>query len=363
MLESPSLVHKPPCSSCKLARVVQFWIDQTHSEIRNKLDAHKVARDDVWEYQMQVMLRQQQINERLIEWWRVKEWDQVLDACCGPEWSSLAVLKRNANWYWNELSQSTHQHLLTLWLNVRNGKAEDLNYDDSTFDKTIYCYAMNNIQATPRTFLESSRVLKINGEMLVADPWLTRWLTDLLLYSLYESLDDISLKELMKSSNRFNSQIPWYFAVKWISAQEYSTIVLSGLLWISENAIRYDISQIIEEIQNMRRWKTLNIISFCYYFHILMNSYYWENLITSGNMAGFQLSKSSFFTCYQDASENEWELSPEVPLEIPATWIKPTRNFFTEVQLPRSKYANELRIWKKWIQKLVPTLMLQLNKY
>gem|GEM_PF-5932612 len=72
------------------------------------------------------------------------------------------MLGKKANWYGNEISEKTYQHLLTLGLNVKNGKAEELPYDNQLFDYSVYCYSINNIQATPRTFQESSRVLNEN---------------------------------------------------------------------------------------------------------------------------------------------------------------------------------------------------------
>ena len=342
-----------------LSKMIAYVWDSTFDKTREILDKHKIARDDVAEYQIQVLQRQQIINQRLVDWWEIKEGDDVLDACCWPEWSSLAVLRKKANWYGNEISQKTYEHLLNLGLNVTHGKAEQLKYDDELFDFSIYCYSINNIQATPRTFQESSRVLKENWSMLVADPWMTKWLTDIILFSLIDSIidDPIGMKDMIKQSPRFNNYIPKYFKSKNFEVDDYAKVLFSWLLGLNKKSLLNEFPNIFHALQERYVWRRIRIWSISSYFHLYLNAIYWENLVSSAEMTNMKLEKLAFFTCTKSVWSEDWELCDSIDLSLQDVWSLQLRQLFTQLQLPNWEHAQHLQVGKKGIEKLLPTVM------
>jgi ubiquinone/menaquinone biosynthesis C-methylase UbiE len=108
---------------------------------------------------------------------------------------------------------------------------EKLPYPKNEFDYVVYCYAINNVQATPRVFDESSRVLKQGGKILIADPGISRWVSDLVLHSILDELPGQFswLRDKLATHSRFHEQIPSYFESKEMSSKSYTDVVLSGL--------------------------------------------------------------------------------------------------------------------------------------
>ena len=339
--------------------------DAIYDNLRGILNQHKVVRDDVPEYTTKLLQRQQRVNEELIERWSdTIQWKNVLDACCWPEWSSLAVLKRGWTWRWNEITEKTYEHLKKLWLNVKNGNAENLPFIDKEFDYLIYCYAVNNIQATSRVFEESLRVLKEDGKILIADPWISRRVSGLILNAIKNDLPEhlLRLKETINSRKTFSETIPSYFEQKGISGEDYADVVLSGLCWFNRKTLIQETEKLLEQVQQRypnNKVEKIKIDRLLYIFHQYINSCYRENIITAwrNNWAIFE--KAAIFSCYQNIDEAERETTEKIELDIQHLNGYELRQYFTNML----KTPNDiLKIGQKWIKKLLPTILFSFKK-
>jgi ubiquinone/menaquinone biosynthesis C-methylase UbiE len=341
---------------------------------RLQLDENKIARDDVWEYTTKLLQRQQLINEKLIDRgiWENAYWMNILDACCWPEWSSLAVLKRWWNRRWNEISLKTFEHLKDLWLNVKNGKVEALPFDNETFDYIVYCYAINNIQATSRVFSESKRVLKYWWDILVADPWITHWISLLTLYWIcnWWNIHVWNKHEWLVEkfgSYRKIKNIESYFALKNVNISEYVSVILSWLCWLTIDSIIYDLdhfTDLVHEKYPNQPIGSLAIDRILYCFHAYIIALYWQNIILNWKNQWFEVYKFCVSSChvYNGDQKNLWKLWWLVDIKHSiddTTNIKSIVDFLFHLQIIRS---DALYIWIKWIKKNLLNIFLKFKK-
>jgi len=351
-------------SDTDLAKTVFFVLWKSLDNIRTILDSKKIIRDDVAEYTLKVQQRQQIVNQRLVEFGNIISGTKVLDACCWPEWSSLAVLNRWAEWYWNEISEKTYKHLINLWLNVKHWTAERLPFKNGEFDYTIYAYAINNIQATLKAFQESNRVLKENWEMLIADPWITVWLSDIILLSIAKNIkfEEFDIKKILKKSDQFENKIPKYFDLKKVDIDDYVDVLLNGLLWINRDVIINDFNVIVNYLYEryILKNKVINKDRLQNYFHKYINSIYWQNIVHSAQIVWMELDKVSFYNCYKKVWEKDWNVTEIIDIE--KRELKNYKKIFMDLQLPNKENSKKLFIWKKRIQNLLPTIMFKFKK-
>lgn len=355
-------------SLCNFLRKMLYLQDDLYDGLRVSLDDHKVARDDVPQYTTKMLQRQQLVNEKLVNRWiddnNITD-KVILDACCWPEWSSLAVLKRWGQWRWNEISKNTYEHLLKLGLNVKNWKAEKLDFSDKMFDYIIYCYAINNIQATPRVFQESLRVLNNQGKILIADPWISCRISDLILNDIkeYFSYDLSWFKEKLLKNKRFSEQIPLYFKNKGISNSDYVDVVLSWLCGINRDILLQELVIFLWKI-NDKSWniidpKLIKLDRLLHMFHQYINSIYRENIITTAKSYWMKLEKSWIFSCFQYKWNLDRWITENIWLDIGELSAYQLRIFFSELQKGKNP---RIKLWDKWLNKLLPTILFKFTK-
>lgn len=94
---------------------------------------------------------------------------RVLDVGCGPGWISVQYALRGAHVDSVDLTERavdlTNAHLAHRGLSatVRVGNAEDLPFDDATFDLVVSSGVLHHTPNTPQAFSECLRVLKPGG--------------------------------------------------------------------------------------------------------------------------------------------------------------------------------------------------------
>jgi len=352
-------------AACPLLRRLLYTQDTIYDVFREKLDDHKVARDDVPMYTTKLIQRQQLVNETLISWWTDNLSNKlVLDACCWPEWSSLAVFKRGWQRRGNEISKKTYEYLKKLWLDVTNGKVENLPFSSSLFDYVVYCYAINNIQATPRVFQESLRVLKKWGNILVADPGISYWISCLVLNSLKDHFptDLLWIKEKIVTQKKFNTNIPNYFESKNISCDEYTDVILSWLLWLNREMFLLELPHFLEYVRNRYPDKELQSTSadrLLHVFHHYINAFYRENIITTSRISWSKLESAWLISCFKTIGDPDRWVTESISLDINNLSTYNLREFFMNLQKTKNSTT---KIGEKWLEKLIPTILLKFIK-
>jgi SAM-dependent methyltransferase len=93
----------------------------------------------------------------------------VLDVGCGPGWLTVQYARAGAKTSAIDLTKTavelTHKHLQHYGLvaDVQQGSAEDIPFEDNTFDLVISSGVLHHTPDTLRSFRECFRVLKPNG--------------------------------------------------------------------------------------------------------------------------------------------------------------------------------------------------------
>ncbi len=286
-----------------------------HGEQHNIL-AEKINRNDLDKYTAEFLFRQRAVNEKVIEWSGcVVESSSVLDACAGPEGSYLAVARRGAKWYGNEISLRTAGYLKGSGAETVIGSANAFPFKNDSMDLVVYIFALNNIEDTFGSLNEAKRVLKTNGSVLISDPGQTKWATDLYLYEAMQK-DTLppDLTSILAKSDRFKTQIPDFYSHKSnMTSEKFVSRFLQGLYGITLG----DIPAIMAEA---KLWGAkMNASQFGREFHEIMEAKYWEHVASVAKVLNFNFKKVGVISASQRNNETDWNVGNVLDLALPET--------------------------------------------
>ncbi len=276
------------------------------------MDARKGDRVDVGEYTAKMLLRQRVVNEKIIDWADiVHPGTRVLDGCAGPEGSLLAAARRGGDWTGNEIARDTAEHLKSTGAKVLLSSADKFDCDDNSFDALVYIFAINNICATKNTFTEASRVLDSEGgEIVVSDPGLTFWVSDLVLYALCQDPRVPSeVLEVLGSSNRFASGIASYYErFPNVKPREYAEKTLEGLLGTDVEHAIAGLPAIVDFVKKSNNGR-LDFRKLRRVFSEVLNGQYWVYVAECAKEAGFKLDKLGVLSASRLKDSMDWSVT------------------------------------------------------
>jgi ubiquinone/menaquinone biosynthesis C-methylase UbiE len=269
------------------------------------------ARNDVERYVAEFLMRQRVVNQRVIDWAGcIKPRDKVFDACAGPEGSLLATKLKLADWIGGEYSINTARHLKQTGGNVFVGDAKAIPLKSASIDCVVYIFALNNVQGSKVALQDASRVLKSGGHVVISDPGVTRWVTDIYLGFLQnqgklgQELSDLvgkigkrrdEIREFLNKNPNFKNS-------------EYQANAIQGLFGLGV----VDIERLANEIYSdmAKKQNSVKFDEFSYKFRQVMNSWYWKNLLNSGMEAGLKVKKVGLLNVDQPVDHSDWKVGP-----------------------------------------------------
>lgn len=276
------------------------------------MDARKGDRVDVGEYTAKMLLRQRVVNEKIIDWAdMIHPGTRVLDGCAGPEGSLLAATRRGGDWTGNEIARDTAEHLKSTGAKVLLSSADRFDCADNSFDALVYVFAINNICATQNTFKEASRVLsEDSGEIVVSDPGLTFWVSDLVLHALCQ--DPRVPKEVVDvlgASVRFSSGIDDYYKrFPNVKPIEYAEKTLEGLLGTDVEHALAGLPAIVDFVKKNDNGR-LDFRKFRRVFSEVLNGQYWVYVAECAKEAGFKLDKLGIMSASRLKDSTDWNVT------------------------------------------------------
>lgn len=295
--------------------------DEVSGRVRSALNRKKGDRSDVGTYNLNLKMRQDVINERVVDWSLGSTLDPdfiVLDACAGPGGSYQAVSRRGGQWIGNEIATETAEYLRSLGAKVHVGSAEQLEFDSTSFDAVLFVYAMNNIQATGTSMSEAARVLKPGGTAVIADPGPTQWISDIVLYATLEGgalLPDI--RRLITNKKTFDVELPDYFAKHCpVQPREYAAKILEGLYDLELSAIPDILNKIIE-IMYANYAQDFTFKRFQRMWTEIMNTEYWAVILRHAQKNNLMPGKLGVLSAYMARGQEEWGVTPIHDVDFP----------------------------------------------
>lgn len=281
--------------------------------IRILLNRQKRQRSDVGKYNIALKLRQDVVNERVIDWTIGKEISSqscTLDACAGPGGSFQAVTRRGGQWVGNEIAVDTARYLQSIGATVHIGSAEKLEFNDATFNSVVFIFAMNNIQATGSVMKEACRVLKPNGSVVICDPGPTKWIANLVLYGAWKGGKvPEKLYDTISHNSSFKNNIPdFYEKYCPVDPREYASKILEGLFDLDLDAVTtilekvhaYIITNYPDDFSPKRLERVWSEV---------LNAAYWGVILNHAQQYGFLTEKVGVLSVHMPANTQNWEVS------------------------------------------------------
>ena len=249
------------------------------------LQGEKQTRDDTSRYVGELLVRQRLINTQVVSFSQelFARGSTVIDACAGPEGSFLSAALCGYRWTGNEIAYRFAR-------NLKNSGAEQVvisDFADSPFGKEVvdgvfFIFALNNISYPNKALAEAGRVTKQNGGIVIADPGLTFWQTNILLCSV---LPEEQTQRMI--GHNCCGKIRKYFEEKPYSLEEYCEFVLRHNLGMTQEELSKQVNKIVEE-NSLSRKREKRIV---FYFHQEAVRAYYGNLAQLAIEQGFNIEK------------------------------------------------------------------------
>jgi ubiquinone/menaquinone biosynthesis C-methylase UbiE len=278
------------------------------TDLENLFFREKQKRDDNSSYIGNLLVRQRQINHKVVSFSSeiIPTGSLVIDACAGPEGSVLASKLYGYDWVGNDISNKFADDLHKTGID----KIVVSDFSRSPFKSEIaqgvyFIFALNNINRPANAIAEAARITKNHGVITIADPGPSLWVSDILLYSLLDN----SHRNCF-TGNRYN-ELENYFKNKEYSIESYTDYFLEYVLGAGKGEMNDYVQDFIKKINGTKKSRR----SLSFYFQQKVTEKYLEFQQKTADSCGFEPVKIGIMSTAFIGDKEGWQVTEIVPLD------------------------------------------------